>query len=282
MNKILYIYILLCANILFADIGVQKIAGGFDKPVYVLSVPGSSNEIIVLEQKGAARLVRDGKVTKTPFLNITDRVHTPLFPGDEMGFLGFAFDPNYIDNQYFYVHYDDKDDNTIISRFRVNGKLADKKSEKIILTLAQPYSNHNGGTIEFRKDGFLYIGLGDGGSSGDPENRAQDPSNLFGSILRIDVKETITKEIVGSDSATSKYNVSHTIGYKLIRANKKCSFLEKKITTTANYDSKSAGYNFGTDISKTRTIENNILDNIESFLKTVSSLSNTESCNNED
>jgi len=101
-------------------------------------------------------------------------------------------------------------------------------------------------------------------------------------ILRIDVKETITKEIVGSDSATSKYNVSHTIGYKLIRANKKCSLLEKKITTTANYDSKSAGYNFGTDISKTRTIENNILDNIESFLKTVSSLSNTESCNNED
>ena len=186
MNKILTIYCLL-STLIFADLGVDKIAGGFDKPTYVLPVPGSPNKIIVLEQKGIARLVINGSVTKTPFLDIKDRVHRPLFPGDEMGFLGFAFDPGYQDNNYFYVHYNDKDDNTIISRFTVNGKLADKSSEKIILKLAQPYSNHNGGTIEFRKDGYLYIGLGDGGSAGDPENRAQDPSNLFGNILRIDV-----------------------------------------------------------------------------------------------
>ena len=186
MNKILTIYCLL-STLIFADLGVKKIAGGFDKPTYVLPVPGSSNKIIVLEQKGIARLVINGSVTKTPFLDIKDRVHRPLFPGDEMGFLGFAFDPNFNDNSYFYVHYDDKDYNTIISRFKVKEKLADKSSEKIILTLAQPYFNHNGGTIEFRKDGYLYIGLGDGGSAGDPEKRAQDPSNLFGKILRIDV-----------------------------------------------------------------------------------------------
>ena len=186
MNKILTIYCLL-STLIFADLGVEKIAGGFDKPTYVLPVPGSPNKIIVLEQKGIARLVINGSVTKTPFLDIKDRVHRPLFPGDEMGFLGFTFDPGYQDNNYFYVHYNDKDDNTIISRFTVKGKLADKSSEKIILKLAQPYSNHNGGTIEFRKDGYLYIGLGDGGSAGDPENRAQDPSNLFGNILRIDV-----------------------------------------------------------------------------------------------
>ena len=190
MIKILIIYCF-CSTLIFADLGVEKIAGGFDKPTYVLPVPGSPNKIIVLEQKGIARLVINGSVTKTPFLNITDRVHRPLFPGDEMGFLGFTFDPNYSDNKYFYVHYNDKDDNTIISRFKVNGQSADKTSEKIILKLEQPYSNHNGGTIEFRKDGFLYIGIGDGGSAGDPEKRAQDPSNLFGSILRIDVSTTV-------------------------------------------------------------------------------------------
>ena len=99
----------LCDN--FIDLGVEKIAGGFDKPIYVLPVPNSFNEILVLEQKGIVRIVKDGKVTKTPFLNITDRVHKPLFPGDEMGFLGFTFDPSYSDNKYFYVHYNDKDDN---------------------------------------------------------------------------------------------------------------------------------------------------------------------------
>ena len=186
MNKILTIYCLL-STVIFADLGVKKIASGFDKPVYVLPIPNRENELLVLEQKGLVRLVKDNKIAKTPFLDIEDRVHRPLFPGDEMGFLGFAFDPNFNDNSYFYVHYDDKDYNTIISRFKVKEKLADKSSEKIILTLAQPYFNHNGGTIEFRKDGYLYIGLGDGGSSGDPEKRAQDPSNLFGSILRIDV-----------------------------------------------------------------------------------------------
>ena len=186
MNKILTTYVLFF-TLLFSDIGVEKIAEGFDNPIYVLPHPNTDNEILVLEQKGVVQFVKDGNISKTPFLDIRDRVHRPLFPGDEMGFLGFAFDPNFNENNYFYVHYDDKEDNTIISRFEVKGKLADKTSEKNILTLAQPYSNHNGGTIEFRKDGYLYIGLGDGGSTGDPEKRAQDPSNLFGCILRIDV-----------------------------------------------------------------------------------------------
>ena len=100
-------------------------------------------------------------------------------------------------------------------------------------------------------------------------------------ILEVEVKEVISKEIVGSDSATLKYNVSHTIKYKLSETNKQCPLLERKITTTNNYNSKSAGYNFGTDVSKTKTIENNIISNIENFLKTVSALSNTEPCNNE-
>ena len=101
-------------------------------------------------------------------------------------------------------------------------------------------------------------------------------------ILEVNVKEIISKEVIGSDSATSKYNVSHTINYKLTKTKKNCSLLEKKITTTDNYNSKSAGYNFGTDVSKTKTIENNIINNIENFLKTASALLDTELCNNED
>ena len=100
-------------------------------------------------------------------------------------------------------------------------------------------------------------------------------------ILKANIKETISKEVINSDSTTSKYTVSHTINYTLIGVGKKCSLLEKKITTTNNYNSKSAGYNFGTDISKTKTIENNIVANIESFLKTASALSNPELCKNE-
>ena len=186
MIKILMIYVFYSA-LIFADLGVEKIAGGFDKPVYVLPIPQTDNELLVIEQKGIAYRIKNKKVLKNPFLDIKDRVHRPLFPGDERGFLSFTFDPNYKENNFFYVHYNDKNDHTVISRFTVNGQSADKTSEKIILKLEQPYSNHNGGTIEFRKDGYLYIGLGDGGSAGDPEKRAQDPTNLFGKILRIDV-----------------------------------------------------------------------------------------------
>jgi len=183
----LYLVLSILFSFIFSSIGVQKIASGFDKPVYIVTNPSDAEQLYVIEQKGVVRLIEKGSVVKTPFLDIKDRVHRPLFPGDEMGMLGLAFDPSFKENQFIYVHYNDKDDNTIISRFKVKGKLADKKSEKNILTLAQPYSNHNGGTIEFGPDGYLYIGLGDGGSAGDPEKRAQDLTNLFGKILRIDI-----------------------------------------------------------------------------------------------
>ena len=183
----MYLVLSILFSFIFSSIGVQKIAYGFDKPVYIVTNPSDADQLYVIEQKGVVRLIEKGSVVKTPFLDIKDRVHRPLFPGDEMGMLGLAFDPSFKENQFIYVHYNDKDDNTIISRFKVKGKLADKKSEKNILTLAQPYSNHNGGTIEFGSDGYLYIGLGDGGSAGDPEKRAQDLTNLFGKILRIDI-----------------------------------------------------------------------------------------------
>ena len=156
IKRILTIYVLFFLRV-FADIGVIKVAQGFDKPVYLLPIPDTDNELLVLEQKGLVRFIKNNKISNTPFLDIRDRVHKPLFPGDEMGLLGFTFDPDFDQSKYCYVHYNDKDDKTVISRFKVKGKYANKSSEKIILTLLQPYSNHNGGTIEFGKDGYLYI-----------------------------------------------------------------------------------------------------------------------------
>lgn len=182
-----FLYLLLCSNFILCALAVELIEDGFDKPIFVTSFPNNNQSILVLEQKGIIRLIKNGKLSKTPFLNIKDRVHLPLFPGDEMGMLGFAFDPKYNDNGYFYVNYVDKDDYTIISRFKTSKTIATKKTEKIILKFKQPYSNHNGGHIEFGSDRFLYIAIGDGGSKGDPENRAQNLKNYFGTILRIDV-----------------------------------------------------------------------------------------------
>ena len=179
-----YIFIF---STIFANLALYKVAEGLSKPILVIPFPNSDNKLLIIEQKGVIKIINKSKVSEKPFLDIRDRVHRPLFPGDEMGLLGFTFDPLYDKNKFCYLHYNDKNDNTIISRFKVEKYVANKSSEKIILKLLQPYSNHNGGTIAFRKDGYLYIGLGDGGSAGDPEKRAQDPSNLFGSILRINV-----------------------------------------------------------------------------------------------
>ena len=104
-----------------------------------------------------------------------------------MGLLGLAFDPNYTNNGYYYLNYVDKNDSTTISRFFTNGILSDRTSEKIVLKFAQPYSNHNGGSIEFNRDNYLFIATGDGGSAGDPENRAQDLTSLLGKILKIKI-----------------------------------------------------------------------------------------------
>ena len=181
------IFILVSFSFLFSSLAVELIGSKFDKPIYLLSMPSQKNELLIVEQKGVIKTIKNGKKNKTPFLDITDRVHRPLFPGDERGFLGIAFDPNFVKNGYFYVNYINKSDSTIISRFTYENNTVNHDSEKIILAFEQPYSNHNGGCMQFDKEGYLFISVGDGGSSGDPENRAQDLSSLFGKILRIDI-----------------------------------------------------------------------------------------------
>ena len=182
MKNIIFIFIISFIN---AELYLDLVAKDFDKPVYVTTHPKDSNIFYIIEQDGYIRIIDDNIELDTPFLNITDKSHEPLFPGDERGLLGFAFDPNFENNGFVYVNYNDKDDNTIISRFRSFSNTIDNTTEKIILKFKQPYSNHNGGHITFDSKGYFYISVGDGGSSGDPENRAQNLNNIFGSILRI-------------------------------------------------------------------------------------------------
>ena len=197
-----YLVSLFLTHFVFASLAVELVGNKFDKPIYVLEFPNNSDKILVVEQRGTVKMLENGKKNKKPFLDITDRVHNPLFPGDERGLLGFVFDPDFINNYYFYVYYTTDDDHSVLSRFTANTNFGNKDSEKIILSFEQPYSNHNGGCIEFGSDGYLYVSVGDGGSAGDPEKRAQDLTNIFGTILRLNVHNDNIIIITDKDSGT--------------------------------------------------------------------------------
>ncbi len=159
---------------------------GFVKPVELLSPPGEPEKIVVVEQGGTIRLVANGVVYPEPFLDIRDRVGTAA---NEQGLLGLAFDPAYAMNRHLYVNYTDQNGDTVIARFTAStdGTKVDTVSELRLLLVDQPYDNHNGGGLAFGPDGYLYIGLGDGGSAGDPQNNAQNLNTLLGKLLRVDV-----------------------------------------------------------------------------------------------
>lgn len=143
-----------------------------------------SGRMFVVEQPGRIRIVENGQLLQQPYLDITDRVGSA---GNEQGLLGLAFHPDFNNHPYFYVNYTDRNGNTVIARFQASGDLADPASEKDVLQIPQPYPNHNGGEMTFGPDGFLYLGLGDGGSQGDPNGNGQNTNVLLGKILRIDV-----------------------------------------------------------------------------------------------
>jgi glucose/arabinose dehydrogenase len=161
--------------------------GGFSSPVGITHAADGSGRIFVVEQGGRIRIVKSGVAQPTPFLDISTRISS----GGERGLLGLAFAPDYARRGYFYVDYTNPAGDTVISRFRrsaANADLADSASEQIIITITQPFANHNGGQLAFGRDGYLYVGMGDGGSANDPGNRAQNPLELLGKILRIDVE----------------------------------------------------------------------------------------------
>ncbi|MBW3629562.1 MAG: PQQ-dependent sugar dehydrogenase [Gemmatimonadetes bacterium] len=153
-------------------------------PVFLTSPPGDAR-LFVLEQAGRIRVVEDGQLLATPFLDISSKVGS----GGERGLLGLAFHPAYASNGYFFVNYTDRNGDTRIERYRASAdrNRADPGSVKRLLSIDQPYANHNGGMLEFGADGMLYIGMGDGGSGGDPLGNGQKLSTLLGKLLRIDV-----------------------------------------------------------------------------------------------
>ncbi len=155
----------------------------FTQPLAMEQTPDKN--WIVAEQGGRLFLVSPGKTTKTLFLDLRDQVKT----GSEMGLLGFCLASDFENSGIFYVSYTNHGDFSIISRMRSSNYRADPISEEILLKIKQPYGNHNGGQINFGPDGYLYIGLGDGGWFGDPDNNAQNTNTLLGSMLRIDVSQ---------------------------------------------------------------------------------------------
>ena len=172
-----------------ADAFLEPFVTGLQRPVVITHAGGS--RLFVVEQAGRIRVISNGALLTTPFLNITGRVDDT---GNEQGLLGLAFHPNYASNGYFYVNYTydppgSGPDRTRISRFTrgSNPNVANPNSELVLMEFAQPFSNHNGGDLHFGPGGYLYIASGDGGGSGDPQNNAQNPDSPLGKLLRIDV-----------------------------------------------------------------------------------------------
>ncbi|HSP99065.1 MAG TPA: PQQ-dependent sugar dehydrogenase [Candidatus Dormibacteraeota bacterium] len=178
------------------DVVLSPFATGFTRPVVVTNAGDS--RLFVVEKAGFIRVVQsDGTVVATPFLDI----HTLVSGGNEQGLLGLAFHPNYGSNGFFYVDYTDTVGDTQVVRYTVSGDpdVANPGSATSLLSVAQPFDNHNGGDLHFGPDGFLYISLGDGGSGCDPNDNAQDGASLLGKLLRIDVDSGSPYAIPGSN-----------------------------------------------------------------------------------
>jgi glucose/arabinose dehydrogenase len=175
-----------------ASVTLAPYASGFDRPLYLTHAGDGSGRLFVLEQSGNIWVVTDGQKSATPFLDVSDLISPSVFSGDytEQGLLGLAFAPDYATSGRFYINYTDTNGNTVVARYSVSSddpNAANPASAVTILTQDQPYDNHNGGQLAFGADGYLYIGFGDGGAGGDPENRAQNLGTWLGKILRIDV-----------------------------------------------------------------------------------------------
>jgi glucose/arabinose dehydrogenase len=168
-------------------LALEPVVDGLDTPTGIVAPGDGSGQLHVLEQPGRIRVIeRNGSLRAEPFVDLRSRILT----GFERGLLGLAFHPDYARNRRLFVHYSRAGDGaTVVSELRAaaDGRTADPASERVLLLVTQPFANHNGGQIAFGPDGYLYIGLGDGGSGGDPYGNGQNTNVLLGKILRIDV-----------------------------------------------------------------------------------------------
>jgi glucose/arabinose dehydrogenase len=172
------------------DISLVLTAGGFSQPLGIAHAGDGSGRLFIVEQGGMVRIIRNGTVVATPFLNVSSLLKSIA---GEQGLLGIAFPRGYGPGKnYLYTNYTGTQGvgDTVIARFQttIDPDVADPASGQTLLTVVQPFANHNGGQLAFGPDGYLYIGMGDGGSGGDPFNNARNPLSLLGKLLRIDVQ----------------------------------------------------------------------------------------------
>jgi glucose/arabinose dehydrogenase len=186
------------------NLGLTQVAGGLAMPVLVTHAGDGSGRLFVVQQGGRIRVIKGGTLLAAPFLDVS----ASISKGGERGLLGLAFHPQFKTNGKFYVNMTLKNGATAINEYRAVGAAdtANWRTGRRILTIAQPYANHNGGHLAFGPDGYLYIGMGDGGSAGDPGNRAQNLNSLLGKMLRINVN-------LASASGARQYRIPSTNPY---------------------------------------------------------------------
>lgn len=165
---------------------LARVVGGLDFPTYLTSPPGDTTRLFVTEKDGQVRIIQGGTLLPNPFLDLRQEVST----GGERGLLSLAFHPGYAQNGRFFVYLTNPEGAVEVREYRASPsdpQQAEPASGRLLIRIPQPYSNHNGGQALFGPDGKLYLGIGDGGSGGDPHNHGQNRSTLLGSILRLDV-----------------------------------------------------------------------------------------------
>ncbi len=167
-------------------VALKKLPGAYDQPVYLTSPPGDTSRLFIVEKTGVIRVVKGGALLPTPFLDISGQVSR----GSEQGLLSMAFDPGFATNRRFYVDFTNTAGDTRVVRYRASARNPDvavPSSARVLLRVGQPYANHNGGQLQFGPDGRLWVGMGDGGSAGDPQGNAQNRRSRLGKLLRLNV-----------------------------------------------------------------------------------------------
>jgi len=201
MKKVLFFIVqaaLLSATSLFNSSAAQPVIGfspfitsGLSAPVDIANAGDGTNRLFIVQQNGVIRIHDGTSLLPTPFLNISTIITT----GGERGLLSLAFHPDYENNRYFFVYYTNLSGDITIARYQadvVNPNTADPLSGVVLMNIPKPFSNHNGGDLNFGPDGYLYFGTGDGGSGGDPFNFSQTGTSLLGKMIRIDVSNFST------------------------------------------------------------------------------------------